>query len=136
MAKKTWEEKFAHPSTAEVKVNENGFADIKPGQTMLITTPQQIADFVSAMPKGTSASIKELRAGLAAKAGAEMSCPVVTGIHLRTVAEVTNAKLEAGVDPQEVIPIWRAIEPGAPITKKLEAGPKRFMALRAEGLPA
>ncbi|MEO0981929.1 MAG: hypothetical protein AAFX03_04685 [Pseudomonadota bacterium] len=137
MAKKSWEEKLATGGPHEVKTAPKNFADIKAGQTMLIPSSAQLVDAVESLPAGASLNMKELRAKLAEGAGAEIACPVCTGIQLRIVAEVANAKLEAGVAPDEVTPVWRVIEPGAPITKKLEAGPERFMALRrAEGLSA
>ena len=135
MAKKTWEEKLADPRPAEVKVAPKDFADIKAGQKMLLTTPRHIDEYVQGIPPGTSLSMKQLRAGLAEDAGAEIACPVVTGISLRTVAEVVNAQLEAGVKPKQVTPVWRVLSPGATALKKLEAGGKRMLELRkAEGL--
>jgi len=135
MAKKTWEEKLASSGEPEVKVAPKDFADIKAGQTMLITTPRQIDQFVQTIPEGTSVSMKGLRAGLADMSRAEIACPVVTGICLRTVAEVVNAQLDVGASPDEVTPVWRVLTPGATALKKLEGGAKRMLELReAEGL--
>lgn len=135
MARMTWEEKFERGNPAEVKIAPKNFADIKAGQRMLLTTPKQLDAFVKTLPARTSLSMKALRAQLAEQEGAEIACPVVTGIHLRTIAEIVNAKLQDGVAPEDVTPVWRVIEPGAPITKRLEHGVEQLMALReAEGL--
>lgn len=135
MARKSWEEKFNAGGRSEVKIAPKNFADIKAGQLMLLTTPKAVDAFIRDIPAGSSMTIKEMRAGLAAAAQADIACPVVTGIHLRTVAEIANAQLEAGIPDCEVTPVWRVIEPGAPITKKLERGVRQFMQLRRlEGL--
>ena len=135
MAKKSWEEKLADDRPHQVKLAPKEFADIKAGQKMLLTTSRQVDEFIQSVPPKTSLSMKQLRAGLAAENGADIACPVVTGICLRTVAEVVNAQLEAGVKPSKVTPVWRVLSPGATALKKLEAGPERMLALRkAEGL--
>ena len=50
---------------------------------MLISSPEEISEFIFTIPKGSYLSIKELRRGLALKAGADNTCPVTTGIFLR-----------------------------------------------------
>ncbi|TDF34624.1 hypothetical protein EYS14_22975 [Alteromonadaceae bacterium M269] len=135
MARKTWQQKFDDPKPSEVKIASKDFADIKAGQKMLLTTPKDVDAYIRAIPKGQSLSIKELRAELAKGAGAEIACPVVTGIHLRTVAEIVTMKLDTGVPADELTPVWRVIEPKAPVIKKLEYGATKLMELRkAEGL--
>ena len=135
MAKKTWEEKLADDRPHTVKVAPKDFADVKAGQKMLLTTSRQVDEFVQGVPPKTSLSMKQLRAGLAEENGADIACPVVTGICLRTVAEVVNAQLESGARPSMVTPVWRVLPPGTTALKKLEAGPERMLKLRkSEGL--
>ena len=135
MAKKSWTEKLNSGATREVKRAPKDFADIHAGQMMLITTAQDVADFVSHVPKGKEVDIRALRAGLAKDAGAEIACPVVTGICLRIAAEYAGEKLEAGLPAKNVPPVWRAMPPSAPIWKKIENGKEHFLRLRkAEGL--
>lgn len=135
MAHKSWDEKFTGSKPGEVKPAPRDFADIKAGQQMLLPDPRQIDACLRKLPRGTSLNIKALRARLSEAYGADIACPVVTGIHLRVVAEVANAKLEAGIDPSDVTPVWRALEPGATALKKLEGGPAHMLAQRqAEGL--
>jgi len=135
MPKKTWKEKLADPKPFEVKTAPKDFADIKAGQKMLLTTPRQIDEFVQGIAPGESLNMKQLRAGLAKESGADIACPVVTGISLRTVAEVVDAELLAGIKPKDVTPVWRVLTPGATALKKLDSGGERMLALRkAEGL--
>ena len=119
MPKKTWIEKRDTAKPSQVKVSENGFADIKPGQMMLLPSTQQIDTYIRNMPEGETIELKDLRLALASDMGAEMSCPVVTGLHLRVVAEAAYEELTQGKSLSEITPIWRAIGPKAKTLKKL-----------------
>jgi hypothetical protein len=130
MPRKSWSEKLACDATAEVKVAPKDFADIKAGQRMLLTTAKDVAAAIKAVPRGRQVDMKSLRATLARKHNAEIACPVVTGIHLRSVAEAVGEQLDAGIAPAKVVPVWRAIGPKAPIWKKLENGRGKFEQLR------
>lgn len=132
MARMSWAEKYASPQRREVKVAPIKFADIAAGQMMLLTTPPDVAEILSALPRGTAIDIKALRSDLAARWGAEIACPVVTGIHLRTVAEVAGEQLDAGLPASAVVPVWRIVGPHLPIWSKLENGRDRFLTLRQE----
>ena len=130
MARKNWTEKFEHPKPREVKPAPQDFADIKAGQTMLLPTPGDIADVLRNVPKGKQIDLKALRADLARRHGADTACPIVTGIQLRVVAEVTGERLEAGLPVIRAVPVCRVVGPKAAIWKKLEHGRERFAALR------
>ena len=77
---------------------------------MLISSPEKIADFIYAIPKGSFFTIKELRRGLALKAGADKTCPVTTGIFLRMAIEQNKDDVN--------FPYWRVIDE-TPSSKKL-----------------
>ena len=70
-----------------VKILDKGFSDISAGEKMLISSPEKISEFIFTIPKCSYLSIKELRRGLALKAGADNTCPVTTGIFLRMAIE-------------------------------------------------
>jgi hypothetical protein len=130
MARKSWSEKFADERPREVKGAPKDFADIKAGQMMLLTTARDVAAVISSIPKGERIDMKGLRARLARDAGAEIACPVVTGIHLRTVAELAGEQLDTGFAPGKVVPVWRIVGPKSPVWKKLENGRAAFEKLR------
>jgi hypothetical protein len=135
MARKSWNEKLQTEAPSEVKVAPVNFADIKAGQKMLLPSARDLADVVKAIPKGKQFDLKLLRSQLARNHGAEIACPVVTGIRLRILAEVAGEQLDAGIAVGKVVPIWRALGPKSPSWKKLENGRSKFEALRrAEGL--
>ncbi len=130
MPRKSWSEKFADKRPREVKPAPKDFADIKAGQMMLLTTPKDVASVIASVPKGKQLDMKALRAKLAKKAGADIACPIVTGIHLRTVAETAGEQLDAGAPAKDVVPVWRAIGPKSPVWNKLENGRTAFEKLR------
>lgn len=134
--RKTWNEKLDIAREAEVQRIDKKFADIPAGATMLVATPRIVEAYVRQIPKGYSTSIKKMRADLAAEYQAEYTCPVTSGIFLRIVSEAGWEQLQNGVPVEEVIPFWRAIEPKAPLRKKLSFPVEEVDRLRgAEGLP-
>ena len=111
-----------------VKILDKGFSDISAGEKMLISSPEKISEFIYAIPKGVFLSIKELRQGLAVKAGADKTCPVTTGIFLRMAIEQHKD------DPN--FPYWRVIDEKHPVVKKLNLDGSQIKKKRVnEGLP-
>ena len=94
-----------------VKILDKGFSDISAGEKMLISSPEKISEFIFKIPKGSYLSIKELRRGLALKAGADNTCPVTTGIFLRMAIEQHK--------DDENFPYWRVVDEKHPVVKKL-----------------
>lgn len=92
---KTWLEKFNAAQTHQVKPAPVDIAGMKKGEIMLIPTPKIIDAFIAKIPRGQSMDVKALRAKLAKKYRAEVTCPITTGFHLRAVAEVALEKLRA-----------------------------------------
>ena len=78
---------------------------------MLISLPDKIADFIFAIPKVSFLTIKELRRGLALKAGAYNTCPVTTGIFLRIAIEQNKDDI--------YFLYWRVVDENHPGVKKL-----------------
>ena len=107
-----------------IKVLDKGFSDISAGGKMLISSPEKIADFIYAIPKGSFFTIKELRRGLALKAGADKTCPVTTGIFLRMAIEQNKDDVN--------FPYWRVIDEKHPVVKKLNLDRKLIKKRRVD----
>jgi hypothetical protein len=122
MATKTWQQKFDQRKEPEVKRTDKRFADIPENALMLIATPKIFAEYIEQIPVGTWLSMSDLRKDLALTYGATHTCPVTTGIFLRIVAELNYEKYQAGTPLNEITPFWRAIDPKAPLAKKLTFG--------------
>ena len=93
-----------------VKVLEKKFADMKAGDRMYISSPEEIKSFIINIPRGTSKSLKEMRLDLANNKGADNTCPVTTGIFLRMVIE----------DNIENFPYWRIIDQNHSLVTKID----------------
>lgn len=68
---------------------------------------------------------------------AQVTCPIQTGYHLRTVAEAALQELQGGALLGSVTPFWRVIDARTPATIRPGFG-SAFVAERRleEGLPA
>ena len=111
-----------------VKILDKGFSDISAGEKMLISSPEKISEFIYAIPKGSFFSIRELRQGLAVKAGADKTCPVTTGIFLRMAIEQHKDDVN--------FPYWRVVDEKHPVVKKLKLDGRQIKMKRVnEGLP-
>ena len=75
---------------------------------------------------------RELRDRLAARTGADITCPMITGIFLSIIAGAAEEQLGAGKRP--VAPYWRVVGEGGRLNPKWPPGPARQAErLRAEG---
>lgn len=119
---KSWKEKLLQEKKAVVKNIDFAFSDIPENSVMLISTPADIAEYVSSIPKGKAVSVKQLRHELARRNKAEYTCPVTTGIFLRIVAEAAWEEYQQRGSLRGITPFWRVIEPGSSLAKKLSFG--------------
>ena len=133
-----WRKRFGAAKAPHVVMLHTDFAGVKAGNTMLISSPGEIANYVARIPKGETRTMDRLRNELARKAGANAMCPVTTAIYLRIVAEVALADLAEGKRLEEVAPFWRVVLPGSKVAQKLSCGPDHVAHLIAldQGQPA
>jgi hypothetical protein len=122
--KTNWYKRFNNAKAPHVVTLHTDFAGIKSGSALLISSPAQIATYISAIPHGEMRTIARLRSDLAKKSKADAMCPVTTAIYLRVVAEVALSDMQAGKTADEVPPFWRIIEPNSKIAGKLSCGPE------------
>jgi hypothetical protein len=126
-----WRKRFGAAKPAHVVMLHTDFAGVKAGNTMLISSPGDIAVYVARIPRGETRTMDRLRNELARKAGADAMCPVTTAIYLRVVAEVALQDLDEGKRLDEVVPFWRVVTPDSKVAKKLSGGPDRVAHLIA-----
>jgi hypothetical protein len=134
-AKKSWCDRLADETPHVVKPAPIDIAGMKKGEIMLVPTERLVDDFIKAIPHGHSVDVKSMRRELARRHGAEVTCPITTGYHLRTVAEAACERLEEGASADEVTPFWRVLDAKTPTTKKVACGEAFVAEQRArEGL--
>lgn len=132
---KSWNERLNTPGINGVKPTPRTIGDVVEGQPMLVPTARQVDDFIRSIPNGVEMDVRALRTALAIEHGAQVTCPVTIGYHLRTVAEAANEDLERGMELSAIAPFCRVLDTNAPTTKKLSFGAEFVAAQRKrEGL--
>jgi hypothetical protein len=135
MARKSWLEKLRDPTPHEVKPAPMDIAGMKAGQIMLVPTAAMIDNFMRSLPAGASMDVRTMREALARQHHAEVTCPIYTGFHLRTVAEAAYEAYEQGAPIAEITPFWRIIDSKTPTAQRLACGLEFIrMRRRQEGL--
>lgn len=131
---KSWTDRL-DDGEAVTKPSPRTVGDVVEGQVMLVPTARQVDDFIRSIPRGVKVDVRALRTALAIEHGAEVSCPVYMGYHLRTVAEAANEALQRGMPLSEVTPFWRVLDDTTPTTRRLTFGTDLLKDQRAkEGL--
>ena len=133
---KSWTGKLNEADEPKLKPSPRRFSDVVEGHAMLVPTARQVDEFMRGIPSGTSMDVRTLRRELALKHGAEVTCPVYTGYHLRTVAEAAHEALERGAPLDQITPFWRVLDDSTPTTGRLTFGADFVRKRRdEEGLP-
>lgn len=128
---KTWKQKLDDGRSPEVETLEKPFGGAQPGAKMLVATPRLVERYMRGVPSGAAQSVPQMREALAKAHGADIACPLSTGIFARIAAEAALEEMETGVPVDQVTPFWRVIEPKSPLAKKLSCGPAFIEAQRA-----
>lgn len=130
--RKTWQDKLTAHDQPQVKRADKDFAGIKAGQLMLIPSPLMVDAYIRQIPRGSSVSIETLRHDLALEQGAEVACPLTTGMFVRIVAEAAYEAFENGTPIEEITPFWRVVDEASPMARKLSFGTDFLIEQRRE----
>ncbi len=87
---------------------------------MLIPRPLDIERLINSVRKGKLITKAELRLKLAEESGADVTCPLTTGIFLRIVSEAAEEDLNAG--KKKITPYWRVIGDKGELNEKIAGG--------------
>jgi len=99
---------------------------------MLIPKPLDVDALVRQIPRGNLATVDQIRERLAKDFGADLTCPLTTGIFLRIAAEAAEEDLQRG--ERDITPYWRVIKGDGSLNEKLPGGIEAQAArLREEG---
>ncbi len=94
--------------------------DRRTGQSMVVPTGTMVEETVRRIPAGRVVRIRDLRAAMAAQAGTQTACPLVTGIMLRLLAELMEEE-----QPENPAPWWRVVRDDGTLNHKLPGYPYR-----------
>jgi hypothetical protein len=117
-----WRKRFRAAKAPHVVMLQTDFAGVKAGNSMLISSPGEIANYIARIPRGETRTMERLRNELARKAGANAMCPVTAAIYLKVVSEVALQDLSEGRRLDEVVPFWRVVLPDSKVAAKLSCG--------------
>ena len=100
--------------------------------TMLIPKPLDVDALMRKVRKGKLVTPSIIRARLAEQAGANMACPLTTGIFINIAANAAEEDRQAG--KKRITPYWRTVKEGGKLNEKYPGGVKAQAAkLREEG---
>jgi hypothetical protein len=106
--------------------------DSKGRGQMLLPTPTLLAREIAAVPEGSLITMPALRTRLARKFGADLACPLMSGIFLNLIAGAAEEQIAAGEPP--VAPYWRVVLEDGSLSPKTPNGPDTHAEhLRREG---
>lgn len=134
MKKKSWVDKLFDSKDFPkiVELNENGALHWG-GRTMVIARPLDVFNLMAQVPAGKVTTIAEIRKALAKKYGADIACPLTTGIFCTISARASEENNDPAVIPK--IPYWRTLKSNGEINEKFPGGIEELSErLKAEGL--
>ncbi len=91
-----------------------------PGATMVISTPQEVEEFVKQIPAGTFVTLTALREKIARRHCTTITCPVTTGLFLNIVARAASEMEALGIDDRA--PWWRVVKSDGSLNEKFPGG--------------
>lgn len=130
--RKTWREKMQNPSLPKLVPIPPKMERLYGSGKMLIPSPLEVETYMRAIPKGSVATISRMRADLAEKHSADVTCPLTSGIFIRIAAEA--AEEDARLGTARITPYWRMVKDDGSLNPKLPGGVEAQAAkLRKEG---
>jgi len=123
--RKSWREKLHTDQEAKVVVipqkMRNRFGPLRPDATILIPRPLDVDALIRRVPRGKLVTQGQLRERLARDGGADVACPITTGIFVRIVAEAAEESAREG--KSRIAPYSRVVRDDGRLLEKLPGGP-------------
>lgn len=126
----TWREKMEKDMLPKLVNVPPKWATLIGKGKMLIPTPLLVDAAVRKIPKGKLATVNTIRHYLADKAGADMTCPLTTGIFLNICAHAAEEDKLSG--KKRVTPYWRVLKEAGQLNPKFPGGTDRQAAYLSE----
>ena len=120
--RKSWQEKMNFGAKPKVVRLEKNYAGSAAGTKMLVATPEIVRDYIRAIPRGKTRTVREMREDLARAHRAQTACPTSSGIFVRIVSEAALDELREGRPINKITPFWRVVDPESPAGSKISCG--------------
>ena len=132
-SKTTWRAKLHKPVLPKLVPISDGMAKRFGHGMMLIPTALELDAMIRKVPRGQVSTLAQVRNRLARWHNADLTCPLVTGIFLRIVAEAAEEDRQAG--KPDITPYWRVVREDGKLVAKFPGGIKaQAQRLQEEGL--
>ena len=89
---------------------------------MLIPRPLDVDTQIRKVEKGKLVTVGKIREKLAKDCGADVTCPLTTGIFIRIAAEAAEEDKRAG--RKDITPYWRVVRDDGSLNEKFPGGVK------------
>ena len=119
-SKTSWRAKLHKPVLAKLVRVPDGMAKRLGHGMMLIPTALEVNAMIRKIPCGQVSTLAQIRSRLAHWHNADVTCPLVTGIFLRIVAEAAEEDRLAG--KQDITPYWRVVREDGELNSKFPGG--------------
>jgi alkylated DNA nucleotide flippase Atl1 len=131
-SKTSWRAKLHKPMLPKLVPVPDGMARRLGHGMMLIPAALEVDAMIRKIPRGQVSTLAQIRNRLARWHNVDVTCPLVTGIFLRIVAEAAEEDRAAG--RQEITPYWRVVHDGGRLNAKFPGGvEQQARLLREEG---
>ena len=119
-SKTSWRAKLHKPMQPKLVPVPDGMAKRLGHGMMLIPTALEVDAMIRKIPRGQVRTLAQIRRRLARWHNADVTCPLVTGIFLRIVAQAAEEDRLAG--RQEITPYWRLVRDDGRLNAKFPGG--------------
>jgi len=118
--KTTWREKLEKQDHSKIVEIPERMSNRFGHGTMLIPRPLEVDSLIRRVRKGKLVRPAEIRQRLAVNNGADVTCPLTTGIFIRIAAEAAEEDRKNG--KKNVTPYWRVIRDDGTLYEKFPGG--------------
>ena len=119
MSRISWREKMDRPQEPKLVAVPPKMSRFGKGM-MLIPTPKLVDAVIRKVPRGKLITVGAIRKKLAAEHGADVTCPLTTGIFIRIAAEAAEEARAQGA--KRITPYWRVVRDNGELNPKFPVG--------------
>jgi alkylated DNA nucleotide flippase Atl1 len=119
-SKTSWRAKLHKPVLPKLVPVPERMAKRLGSGMMLVPTALEVDAMIRKIPRGQVSSLSQIRRRLAHWHNADVTCPLVTGIFLRIVAEAAEEDRTAG--KFDITPYWRVLREDGGLNTKFPGG--------------
>jgi hypothetical protein len=118
-SKTGWQEKLTRASNPHIVEAPERWNNGKSGGKMLIPSAHEMQEWIRQIPDNETRTVVEMRNYFAKKHGADITCPLTSGIFLRIIAEAAEEGRSEG--RKDITPYWRVVTDNGKMPPKIQA---------------